>query len=178
MSITQLRKEDSILALFNKPNHFAGGVVLARTDRGYVTWGFNEDGDTYHGHYFTDQLGDDDLLSAKEDFIKRVKSEIGVHDQPKRVSSEPRTLLMDRLPPMVAVEVNGELVTIKKGEQGYYPVLGDQTDNKNSINRAISNSSGIEIDEYVERAMINGSMFGWSVLGADPENLRSQNPTR
>jgi hypothetical protein len=59
-----------------------------------------------------------------------------------------------------------ELIIIKRGEEGYYPVnkLSDAyLCNKDKNNELIG------VTKAQELAMVSGSMFGWDSPGANPE---------
>lgn len=64
----------------------------------------------------------------------------------------------------------GELIVIKKGESGYYHT--DYSTNDKAENLRLKNyyNEMLEVDHVQEECMKAGSMFGWNVPGADPNN--------
>jgi hypothetical protein len=62
----------------------------------------------------------------------------------------------------------GDLILIKKGEEGYYPV--DYSTDNLDINRRIANDKnmGLGVTRAQEEACLVGSMAGWTVPGAKP----------
>lgn len=57
----------------------------------------------------------------------------------------------------------GELIAIKRGESGYYPIQSRRTADELNAMEGVT---------PVQRAaMETGSMFGWDVPGADPDYL-------
>ncbi len=63
----------------------------------------------------------------------------------------------------------GQLIILKNGEKGYYPAEWD-TGNR-AENREIATNHNLQrgISDIQESAMLAGSMFGWTVPGADPQ---------
>lgn len=55
----------------------------------------------------------------------------------------------------------GEVIKIRKGESGYYPVLADV--NCDELNAILGVTKG------QAEAMLVGSMFGWNIPGANPD---------
>lgn len=64
----------------------------------------------------------------------------------------------------------GELIIIKNGESGYYRT--DYSTNNKEENIELKNfyNEGLGVTELEEKCMKVGSMFGWDVPGADPNN--------
>ena len=66
----------------------------------------------------------------------------------------------------------GELIEIHRGVDGYYPVkfnhLTSPKEAADLLNRTI------KVSPIQAEAMLNGSMFGWDVPGADPDYLERQ----
>ncbi len=68
----------------------------------------------------------------------------------------------------------GELIIIKKGESGYYRTdidMGSKAENR-AVAEEYNAKSGVSKGQ--EQAMSAGSMFGWTVPGADPKNYDEQ----
>lgn len=64
----------------------------------------------------------------------------------------------------------GELIIIKRGENGYYPCsLSTDSAEKNKELMTFNNKK-LGVEETVRRAMEFGSMFGWDCPGANPGN--------
>jgi len=187
-NIKDLKEQGQVMAIFETPADYGGGVVLAQIDNGYVTWGFNADGHTYMGHYFTfpqspESLNDQALKfhqrkeanKARIDFKERVATRVeGCRPGNWKMTQIPKASLGDifgRLPPTVVLhsELDGPIL-VRRGEQGYHEL--DPLVDIDLANKAISEASGIAIDSAVKEAMRAGSMFGWHVLGADPEYYR------
>lgn len=64
----------------------------------------------------------------------------------------------------------GELITVKRGESGYYRC--DFSTSSKEANRALADdfNKGLGVSKAQAAAMFHGSMFGWSVPAADPRN--------
>jgi hypothetical protein len=81
---------------------------------------------------------------------------------------------INEVPQMCALKLNttGEPIIIKRGEMGYYPGsrLGLYTDED-----IAKFNKRYHADEFDVMAMEAGSMFGWSVPGADADRLRKEN---
>jgi len=65
---------------------------------------------------------------------------------------------------------NGTVIIIKYGESGYYPC--DYTTNNRQKNRETADlvNERLEVTKAQEKAMMTGSIFGWTVPGAKPWN--------
>ena len=68
------------------------------------------------------------------------------------------------------LESTGDIIIIQKGEKGYYHI--DVTDGTKAENRAFVDGQNekLGITKAQEEAMKAGSMFGWAVPAADPQN--------
>lgn len=64
----------------------------------------------------------------------------------------------------------GELIIIKYGESRYYPAIGNSDDAVENIKIKDSYNEVLGITKAQEECMKVGSMFGWDVPGADPNN--------
>jgi hypothetical protein len=66
--------------------------------------------------------------------------------------------------------LTGELIILKKGESGYYRT--DYSTNNKLENLKLKDSYNdiLGVDYVQEQCMKTGSMFGWDVPGADPNN--------
>lgn len=60
--------------------------------------------------------------------------------------------------------VSGEVIIIKNGESGYYPLDYKELRSVDELNK------GLGVTKAQAEAMSVGSMFGWDVPGADPNN--------
>ena len=68
------------------------------------------------------------------------------------------------------LESTGDIILIQKGKKGYYHI--DVTEGTKEENRAFVDSQNVKlgITKAQEEAMKAGSMFGWAVPAADPQN--------
>lgn len=69
---------------------------------------------------------------------------------------------------------NGSLIYIERGQRGYNTSNWDSGDR--SKNRSIADHYNKKrgVTKAQEEAMLNGSMFGWDVLAADPRHYENQ----
>lgn len=75
---------------------------------------------------------------------------------------------------------SGELVLIKRNEQGYYPCPKINSVNPD-VNREFANEANAKmgVTKAQEEAMLAGSMFGWHTSAADPNNYDDKgNPVK
>lgn len=79
---------------------------------------------------------------------------------------------LQKLPEMCLTrsKETGAVIAIRRGELGYYPIETHLTPEEFNDRRGIS-------AEQVE-AMENGSVFGWEVPNADPDNVRALRAAR
>lgn len=70
-------------------------------------------------------------------------------------------------------QLSGDLICIKNGEAGYYP--SSWSTGSRGQNQKIADQCNQQrgITPLQVEAMVNGSMFGWDTLAADPEYLAS-----
>lgn len=72
---------------------------------------------------------------------------------------------------VVTVEKGFGLILIAKGERGYHPTDYEPFDTYEAADEFCNRlNKQIDVESNVRKAMENGSMFGWHVPGADPEN--------
>ena len=64
---------------------------------------------------------------------------------------------------------SGQLIILKRGERGYYASDWDTGKREENQNIAQEHNRRRGISDIQEAAMIAGSMFGWSLPGADPQ---------
>ena len=77
-----------------------------------------------------------------------------------------------KLPPLAYIQsdynqAGAPVIAIKRGEMGFYPIFTHLT--ADELNAAI------DVDKAQAQAMHVGSMFGWDVPGANPDNYTNQN---
>lgn len=66
-------------------------------------------------------------------------------------------------------DLDGSLILIQNGEQGYYPSSWSTNDPEENRRIADSYNQKLGITPEQEKAMSVGSMFGWDVPGANPD---------
>ena len=64
----------------------------------------------------------------------------------------------------------GELIIIKRGESGYYRTDYSSKDKAENIEMKDFNNERLGVTKVEEECMKVGSMFGWDVPGANPNN--------
>lgn len=64
---------------------------------------------------------------------------------------------------------SGQLIILRKGERGYYASEWDTGKREENQNIAREHNRRRDISDIQEAAMSAGSMFGWSLPGADPQ---------
>lgn len=75
-------------------------------------------------------------------------------------------------------QLSGELICIKNGEAGYYPSSWSTGSREQNQKIAEQCNQQRGITPLQVEAMVNGSMFGWNTLAADPEYLASRQKQR
>ena len=72
---------------------------------------------------------------------------------------------LQKLPPLcyATLPSTGEVILIRRGESGYYPVTSHLTPTQ------LNTCLGTKPTATQVEAMLAGSMFGWEVPGADPD---------
>lgn len=67
------------------------------------------------------------------------------------------------------LETTGQLICIRKGEKGYYPVSWSMADR--AANRRLTDilNKKLGVTHAQELAMAHGSIFGWSIPSAGPD---------
>ena len=66
----------------------------------------------------------------------------------------------------------GALICIKRGESGYYPSDWNTNDKERNIQIRDDANESLGVTDAQRKAMEAGSMFGWTVPGADPANYQ------
>lgn len=64
----------------------------------------------------------------------------------------------------------GELIIIKNGEDGYYRTDYSTNDKSENLKLKDYYNEMLRVSPVQEKCMKAGSMFGWHVPGADPNN--------
>ena len=62
----------------------------------------------------------------------------------------------------------GDLICIRRGENGYYPSDWDTGDKEQNVELADKLNERLGVNMWQRQAMEVGSMCGWDVPGADP----------
>lgn len=91
MRLNYLKENGLVLAIFDIPADYAGGVVLAKLDGKFVVWSFNAEGSLFWGKYFPvseGSNGEAERAEAEEAFKKKVADNLpygrlGVYELPK-----------------------------------------------------------------------------------------------
>ena len=65
----------------------------------------------------------------------------------------------------------GELIIIKRGESGYYRTSCNSPDKSHNIELKDFYNERLGVTKLQEECMKVGSMFGWDVPGANPDNF-------
>lgn len=68
------------------------------------------------------------------------------------------------------LNTTGELIIIKNGEEGYYRTDFNGNNKEENIKLKNYYNERLGVTELEEQCMKAGSMFGWNVPGADPNN--------
>ena len=86
-----------------------------------------------------------------------------------RSGSEPHR---DKLPQLcfTLLPGTGQLICVKRGESGYYPSDWSTPDAQENRRIADEQNQKLGVTPAQETAMKIGSMCGWDVPGADPDN--------
>ena len=134
----------------------------------YVTWIGSTLRNGYNwGHYFNS------LLVATEDLYLRAAAE--ARDQiPEnlRTGSFQFHTGRENLPEYcyTTIHDDAELIFVKRGEKGYYPCKASSSDPAWNRKFADEKNRDKGVTKAQEEAMLAGSMFGWKVPAAFPEN--------
>ena len=67
-------------------------------------------------------------------------------------------------------EETGEVILIKKGEDGYFPTDTRFADAEEARKSADKKNEALGVTKAQEQAMKAGSLFGWACPAADPKN--------
>lgn len=80
-----------------------------------------------------------------------------------------------RLPEMCfsTLKSTGQLICIKRGETGYYPSDWDTGERERNKMLADELNAELGVTPAQRQAMETGSMFGWDVPGAEPQNYEA-----
>lgn len=81
---------------------------------------------------------------------------------------------MEKLPELcfTLLPGSGQLICVKRGESGYYPSDWSTADAHENRRLADELNAEMGISPAQEQAMLIGSMCGWDVPGADPDNVQ------
>ena len=139
----------------------------------YVTWSYRKDAPMHFfwGHYFAHEN------QAIQDYEKRIADEIHYYEE--------RTHKPFTIPELcLSIEPSsGDLINIKRGFHGCYPSDWNRK-GKREANRETATyvNEKMGVTKQQEAAMLQGSMFGWTIPAANPrnydENGRLKTPNR
>ena len=86
-------------------------------------------------------------------------------------------MIPDTLPQKCFSVLDGELVVITRGADGYTPVAGGPTDLPECHAEATARNKALGVSVMQSKAMEFGCMFGWDLPGADPANYDADGKT-
>ena len=137
----------------------------------YVTWMGTADREGYNwGHYFNS------LPIATEDLYLRAAAE--ARDQmPEHLKGGTYQFQSDgrNLPEYCysTISDDAELILIKRDERGYFPCKASSSDPAWNRKFADEKNRDKGVLKAQEEAMLAGSMFGWKIPAANPENYNA-----
>lgn len=117
-------------------------------------------------------------------YLYEVKSQIVSGREEKKPEEQFTPKLAEGLPEMCfsLLPGSGQLICIKRGESGYYPSDWSTDDAHENRRIADEQNARLGISPAQEEAMKIGSLCGWDVPGADPDNcediVQSRHPHR
>ena len=68
------------------------------------------------------------------------------------------------------MEVSNEIIRVVRGMQGYYPTFISVDSREQALALADEKNRELGVTKAQAEAMFVGSLFGWNVPGADPDN--------